>query len=260
MMTEQQFDERLARIEEGHASRREQAAAWRDQEMARLFEESEWTQQKIARKVGKTQRWVSYRLLFGRFLSFRTTCSKDAPGIASLTEGAFRTLWKKTGSKKESARFAEVLTMLEKQPPPGPKPPPVNKVGLAAAVRELFEDGKWRTVRQAVEAIRPRFPGLPDETLAASVRWLRSHPPRGYQIEVKHLGKVGQYRLRRAGRDLKEVPALDVDRFLEGVVPIIEELKTWGGQSEWHQSPGALRRLAVQLERLIAPFTEGVHP
>lgn len=62
----------------------------RDQETARLFNESGWTQERIASKLGKVQRWVSYRLVFGRFLMFRTTCSKDEITTQSLTEGAFR--------------------------------------------------------------------------------------------------------------------------------------------------------------------------
>jgi hypothetical protein len=59
--------------------------------------------------MGKSQRWVSYRLTFGAFLSFRTECSKtDISTPHNLTEGRFRRLWRKTkGPEKD--RFAAVL-------------------------------------------------------------------------------------------------------------------------------------------------------
>src|SRR5687768_6972313 len=53
MMSEERFDARLKHIEEQHAARRESADAYRDQEMAKLFEESAWTQERIAQRVGK---------------------------------------------------------------------------------------------------------------------------------------------------------------------------------------------------------------
>ena len=48
--------------------------------------------------MGRTQQWVSKRLIFGRFLKFNPT------GINSqnLTERRFRELWKRTKGKERS--------------------------------------------------------------------------------------------------------------------------------------------------------------
>jgi hypothetical protein len=79
--------------------------------VARLFNECEWTQEKIARKMGKSHAWVSFRLTFGRFLSFTTTGCKTE----QLTERAFRKLYSGTrGTEQE--RFAHVAAKLQDTP------------------------------------------------------------------------------------------------------------------------------------------------
>jgi hypothetical protein len=42
MMTESHFEKRLKEIDAGYCQRRENADAYRDQELARLFGECEW--------------------------------------------------------------------------------------------------------------------------------------------------------------------------------------------------------------------------
>ncbi len=49
-----------------------QAVALLDQDVARLLHTSGLNQSAIARVIGKTQAWVSYRLQFGQFLAFAT--------------------------------------------------------------------------------------------------------------------------------------------------------------------------------------------
>ena len=76
--------------------------------MARLFVECEWTQERLARRMGKTQQWVAYRLRLGQFLEFTTTGCKTQKPPENLTERRFRTCWSKTKGK-ERERFAQVL-------------------------------------------------------------------------------------------------------------------------------------------------------
>lgn len=106
-------------------------SAYRDQKMAKLFTECGWTQELIALHMGKTHGWVSRRLVFGRFLKFVTTCHEHGKVPENLTEGAFRSFWRRTkgsGKRKgkkaeaeEGERFRQVLDMLG-DGVPAPKP------------------------------------------------------------------------------------------------------------------------------------------
>jgi hypothetical protein len=115
----------------------------RDQGYARVFVESGWSQEKLAEWLSKregkevSQRWVSYHLLFGRFLTFfRTNSSKDCKIPSALTEWQFRKLWEsskgeqdfrghraKTAAAKddEHRRFAEVMVQLNVPHPTFPR-------------------------------------------------------------------------------------------------------------------------------------------
>jgi hypothetical protein len=75
---------------------------------------SNWTQEALAKKEGKTQRWISYRLLFGRFLAFRTgvlnaETLQTLP--TNLTEGLFRKYWERSPKcgGNERQRFDAVI-------------------------------------------------------------------------------------------------------------------------------------------------------
>lgn len=135
MMTEQQLDARLTHIEEQAAALQERVDGYRDQEMAKAFLESEWSQEQLAEFLGKrwgkdvSRPWVECRLRFGRFIGFfDTQCIKEWTLPTNLTEGAFRRLWESTKGdrdfrghkanteaavKDEQRRFREVLVLLK---------------------------------------------------------------------------------------------------------------------------------------------------
>ena len=100
------IDTQLQVIEEQAAARQERVDGYRDQKMAKLFCDSEWSQQELAEHLSErkgeevSREWVGKHLLFGRFLTFfGTTCTKDEFKMPpNLTEGAFRKLWKGTES------------------------------------------------------------------------------------------------------------------------------------------------------------------
>jgi len=94
-----------------HARRREGADAYRDQEMARLFETCDWSQERIGKKMGKRQAWVSQRLTFGRFLSFITRSDNPKPDASRLTEYVFRKLYRGTRGT-ENERFTDTARKL----------------------------------------------------------------------------------------------------------------------------------------------------
>ena len=73
-----------------------------------LFHRSGWTQEELAKKEGKSQRWVSYRLVFGRFLLFSTTGANASKLPFNVTERRFRLYYERTTGMNERQRFAEV--------------------------------------------------------------------------------------------------------------------------------------------------------
>src|SRR5262245_56778888 len=76
-MTEAEYDAERAKLRELYGESSAEASAKRDQAMALLFRRSGWTQEQLARKEGKTQQWIAYRLRFGRFLHFTTMVVKS---------------------------------------------------------------------------------------------------------------------------------------------------------------------------------------
>ena len=92
--------------------------AWLDQEMARLFDSCDWTQEAIAERVSRvtgkrvSQQYVCYRLIFGRFLIFTTTGCKTGSWLSTLTERRFREQWQQTKGNERS-RFEQVAQIFE---------------------------------------------------------------------------------------------------------------------------------------------------
>ena len=90
-MTEAEYDAERARL--GN-SRKDAGDRW-EQDLARLFARSGWTQDDLAKKEGKSQSWVGQRLCFGRFLNFTTNVVNAVAPPTNLTEGYFRKYWEK---------------------------------------------------------------------------------------------------------------------------------------------------------------------
>ena len=77
----------------------------RDSKRARAaFHCSGWTQEELAAKEGKTQKWIDYRLRFGRVFHFTTMVVKTNSLPANLTERRFRSLL-----RRRRGRICETL-------------------------------------------------------------------------------------------------------------------------------------------------------
>jgi hypothetical protein len=91
-----------------------EANAKREQALAVLFYRSGWTQEELAKKEGKSVSWMSYRLVFGRFLNFSTNVEKQKTLPKNLTEGRFRSYWQQTDkSANERGRFIQTLDLMK---------------------------------------------------------------------------------------------------------------------------------------------------
>jgi hypothetical protein len=248
-MTEHQFDARLAHIEEQYQARREGATAYRDQEMARLFEECDWGQEKIAARMGKRKSWVSYRLKFGAFLGFSTSGGKHPSWLMNLTERRFREHWKRTKGR-EAERFAQVAHALEHGVPHGYEAM-IDKPGIVPAVLECLADGRWYTVQQITATVEESLPGLTcDQVSSALTKTIRRRPPAGKRLESKLIGRKAQYRLvktRAAQADKPEV----VLAVYEQIKPLIDELYHWGKQYSGMVAPGEIKIIAHKLEKIF---------
>jgi len=257
-VTDAQFDERIAAIQTKASELQDRADAYRDQELARLFLECEWTQERIGQKMGRTQAWVSFRLIFGRFLSFITSGYKDqTESLLRLTERAFRKVHARTrGTERE--RFAEVLARLNVEKLPLRQRNLIKKPGYCPAIVALMEEGKWFTIQQLLDALRDRFPEIDLAAISNGVSGILRKPPAGKTVQVKKIGKRCRYRLRKHTAAGEAFTPDAVEGIAEAILPIIEELKHWGNAHEYEQSPVAIKRLAAQLERAIAPLVQGV--
>jgi hypothetical protein len=88
-------------------NRKDTGAKW-DQQLATLFYQSGWTQERLAEKEGKSRPYITRLLLFGRFLNFVPIGTNPEIPLSSITEGKFRSYWERTEGGNERQRFAAV--------------------------------------------------------------------------------------------------------------------------------------------------------
>ena len=77
-----------------------QMAAKRDQAMALLFARSNWTQEELAAKEGKSPQWVAQRLRFGQLLtSFSQVLREGRPLRRQRAPARFSAPWNRFGPR-----------------------------------------------------------------------------------------------------------------------------------------------------------------
>src|SRR5262245_36970773 len=231
MMTWEQFDARLTVIEDQTAARQERVDGYRDQQTAKLFVESEYSQQELAEHLNRrwkkdvTQQWVSYHLRFGRFLSFFTTtgCKDQFKLPPNLTERAFRGLWEATkgegdfrghranteaAAADEQRRFGEVLQELQAA---GLKrrPKPVR----TAIIARLAGKNAWLSVAEIRDLIAGDFgTSLTERDVYTCLDKWRPRPEEPYRLERCTAGSPTKFRLVK----------------IKGTVPSRKQLARWG--------------------------------
>lgn len=242
MMSEPDFDAELEIIQRRYGERRDGAEALLDQALARLFDRCGWTQERIAKKVGKSQQWVHKRLVFGRFLLFTTSGSKSQFPTEKLTERRFRDFWgrtRATGRKlTERQRFAAVAELLAErhaEPPPRYKNL-VEKPGFTPAAVQLLQGKRRWTPAEILEALREQFPGIEQDQVGNVLQGLKRRPPKGFVLDARHCGREHSYRLapRRQGPAPAATPA-EAGEALADVQARIDE-----ALAELKKSPAAM--------------------
>ena len=212
-MNEDQFEARLKHIEEQAGAMQARVNAYRDQEIARLFVQSGWTQERIAQRMGKSQQHISRLLLFGRFLVFTPSWCNPMKPPKNLTEGRFRGYFERTDkTAKEPRRFAEVLRLMEEAFTLR-RPLPPRCVGKQVAAD--FADGKWRAPEAIAETI-----GASVDNVVAVLDGIKQYGSHNCHAERRAAGKGVQYRVVRGGGKKIDLETLRVE-----VSPIIKQLE-----------------------------------
>lgn len=239
-MSDDEYARRRQEIEETCPTRRDDVHARRDQALADLFYRSGWTQDRLAEKEGKSQKWVDFQLRFGRFLNFSTTGTNPQKPPLNLTERAFRGFWEQTEKgADERARFRGVAELLAGKTRIGDSHSP--KTDIASKLL-AFADGKsWHTAKTLAGKIE-----APEQEVTAVLENMRARGTYRTHCERRAFKTTHQYRMTRASG--KKV---DMEKLIADVEPILEKLEAEGRKSMAAMSPGTVAHLTHQLRKLL---------
>lgn len=241
-MSVQDYDFQRAQLRELHGDHSPESVASRDQGMALLFCRTNWGQVELAEKEGKSQPWVNYRLRFGRFLSFITTVIKPDLLPRDLSEWRFRSYWERTDKLEtnERIRFTAIHRLMQEGAVTAPRRPL-----LGEPIKKHFADGKWHRL----ETIASKL-GTEVEHAQATLKSMEWHKTYGCKAETKRVGTRTEWRIFKLDKTVGSV------ELAEKLAPIIEGLKAEGKKNMATMCPPAVASLAVQLERLLAEWSE----
>lgn len=237
-MSEAVYDIARAELRETYGDTRQEAGARFEQELARLFYRSGWTQDELAKKEGKSQQWIVTKLRFGRFLNFTTTVVNTESILKNITEGRFRSYWERTESgPNERARFGEVIKLMQ-----APKRPAIGE-----AIKESFADGKWHgvaTIAKGIDAEEDHVRETLDRITRKNTTYF------GCKAEKKHVGTDVAYRIFKIDRTISSA------EIAEKLAPILSGLEAQGKKTLATMSPGKVSILAHELRKLLKEWTE----
>lgn len=240
VMTDAEYEAAKAEFLATYGASNREAAALRDQALAKLFHRSGWTQEKLAAKEGRTQQWVAYRLRFGRFLNFTTdVVNPELP----LTEGRFRNYWDQTSQiDDERLRFRAVAKLIQADMTLSRSTVPK---GHPKKIVEQFADHKWH----ALPVIAKHLDADEDEverSLAGMVKDGRG----GAKTEVKTVGRVKHFRFFKNSRMVSST------ELIEKLAPIVKDLEEQGRRNMVTMDVMAIAVLAAKLHKLLDEWTE----
>lgn len=225
-MSTEEFDRRKQEIEATNEK------GYHDQSLAKLYQESDWTQRQLAAHLGKSHVWVGNWLRFGRFQLVTN-------GYQDLTERKFRGFWAKTdkSEEEEDMRFSAVSVLLEKDS----KEAAARK--LAGDIRKKFDDGKLHPTSEIAESF--------DLEETEADRILRNMSSGGC-LKSHQVNKRGNaYSIKK----IEPTRTADLDALYEEVKPIIKALKTEGRKKETTlASLGTVEYLANKLDELLRTY------
>lgn len=238
------YERERATLRETYGESSTEAAAKRDQALAKLFYRSQWTQEELAEKEGQSQQRIGQSIRFGRFLNFTTTVVNFETLPSNLTERRFRSYWERTDKSEgnERARFTAVLRLMQEETVLVQKRRP--KVGRT--IVDQFGDGKWHPLTTIAEAV-----DTPEEHVVETLRTMEAlRGTYGARCERKKVGTSFSYRIFRQTRTISS------EELKTKLTPLIEGLKAEGKKNMATMSPATVAHLAGWLQKLLDEWTE----
>jgi hypothetical protein len=246
-MSEAEYEKERGALRVLHGDNSRQAAARRDQALAKLFARCGWTQDELAKKEGKSQQRIGQSLRFGRFLTFTTAVVNPDSLPNNLTEWRFRSYWDRTDKEEtnERVRFAAIQRLMAAETAIRRDPrPPIGKV----IVERFADDGEWHGLSTIARAIADGD----EDHVAMTMQNMMSFGTFGAKAERRRYGTSFQYQIfRTAGRK-----TVSVDEIRTKLGPLIKALIAEGKKNMATMSPGTVAMLAVRLERQIDDWTK----
>ncbi len=221
MLSNEEFRSKLQDIDGRFEQSGKTAIVRRDQELARLADESDWAPQMIAECAAKGLFWAQRYLQFGRFL--RMMRVEDL----TLTEFRFRYFLKCTHGT-EAERFDKTRRAIERDRlrragAPVDLTMPAEGMSINAAVLSFLADGAWHDISE-IETALCKTLGARENLHRSAIMTLseiRGNLPAGRVLESKR-GAGPHCKLYRL------IPTADPRVLYERVMGIILEIKATG--------------------------------
>lgn len=256
-MSKQDYDRERAKLRGLYGDSRKEAGARFEQALARLFNISGWTLAELAERERKGKAYISYQLIFGRFLGFydlstsggQTEKGAIEPPIG-LTERRFRHFWNQTeggaGSSggNERIRFREVLRLIEEDAAiPKVKDKSGKELGKRIATR--FADGKWHDIEVIAKLMGVPFEDA--EAVLENIRHKKSFQRRAEKKEVKNTRHWRLFPLE------KQVSTLEL---AERLADPLKNLAEQGNANMATMSPQTVAYWTAMIRQMLKEFIE----
>jgi len=248
-MTEEQYERERQALRDAYGNNKTQAGARWEQELAKLFDRSGWTQEQLAKKEGMSQRRTSELLKFGQFLGFSATGAKIENGPV-LNERSFRKCWAQTSTGSNQSpvhdrdRFREVARMIADAAETGTRKKPIGPDVSKKIVKKLG-DGQWHTPKSIASA-----GGIAESDVPGALGNILKFGLHNTKAEKKKVGKEFHYRIFKLER------SISLDELIEKLTPIIKALDAEGRKTSVTTIPGEVRNQAIRLKKLLDEWTE----
>jgi transcriptional regulator with XRE-family HTH domain len=255
-MTEAEYDRERAKIAKTKA---EAGVRW-EQELARLFARSGWTQKELAKKEGLGETHISYLLRFGQFLDFCTTVGKSelvsSDSLSALTVSRFRGYWSRiTEGRRDYLgihnrdHFRAIAGMIANDPDAmrakWQRKPPIPKA-IGQTIAKTCPKGKW----VSPDTIAAKADCTVENVHSVMDSMDRKPGSYGLKAERKKVGKETHYRI------FKQDKMVSLDEMTEKLTPIIKGLEVEGKKHVAQRVPAEIARLVFQLKRLLDEWAE----